>query len=95
MMTPRNKIKHFDASVKQRLLNLARKRDVDFNLILKRYAGERFLYRLSLSEEVDRFILKGATLFAVWSKEEFRATSDIDLLGSGSTGHEEIRQAIE
>ena len=31
----------------------------DFNLVLQRYAAERFLYRLSLSTAVDRFTLKG------------------------------------
>ena len=30
-------------------------RRLDFNLVLQRYAVERFLYRLSVSDEVDRF----------------------------------------
>jgi len=36
------------ASIHARLLNLAKARGEDFNLILARYAIERFLYRLSL-----------------------------------------------
>lgn len=36
------------ASIHARLLNLAKARDEDFNMILTRYAIERFLYRLGL-----------------------------------------------
>jgi len=41
---------------------------------------ERFLYRLSISNHADRFILKGALLFKVWAISEARATRDIDML---------------
>lgn len=71
------------ASVRQRLLDLARKRGADFQLILIQYAVERLLYRFSRSAYKERFILKGAMLFSVWSKEPFRATRDLDLLGKG------------
>jgi Nucleotidyl transferase AbiEii toxin, Type IV TA system len=71
------------ASVRQRLLNLARQRGEDFQLILVRYANERLLYRLSQSSHTSSFVLKGATLFSVWSDTPHRATRDIDLLGSG------------
>lgn len=71
------------ASVRQRLLNLAHERKADFQLILIHYAVERLLYRLSRSAYKDRFVLKGAMLFSVWSDEPFRATRDLDLLGKG------------
>lgn len=45
------------ASVRARLLNLARKQGTQFNLILVRYGVERLLYRLSRSEHSSRFIL--------------------------------------
>lgn len=51
------------ASIHARLLNLARDRGEDFNLILMRYAIERFLYRLSLVPARDVYWLKGALLF--------------------------------
>jgi hypothetical protein len=35
--------KNLAASVKQRLLNLSRKRGLDFNLVLTRYGVERIL----------------------------------------------------
>jgi len=51
------------ASVRQRLLDQARSKRVDFNLLLTRYGLERFLYRLGRSEYRERFVLKGAMLF--------------------------------
>ena len=41
---------------------------------------ERFLYRLSQTEHVDSFVLKGALLFRIWSTPDSRATRDIDFL---------------
>lgn len=72
------------ASLRARLLALAKARGDDFNLILNRYAIERWLYRLSISEDRDRLWLKGATLFALWMNTEHRPTRDADFLGSGS-----------
>jgi len=94
-MTPRDEIRDVAASVHQRLLNRARAAGTDFNLVLQRFVGERFLYRLGLTREVDRFTLKGAALFLVWTETGFRTTRDIDLLGTGSEDHEAIHQAIE
>lgn len=67
-------------SVRQRLLNLSRERREDYNLLLTRYAIERFLYRLSLSAHRANLILKGALLFQLWAREMHRATRDMDLL---------------
>lgn len=77
-------IKVVAASVRQRLLNLARERADDFNLLLTRYVHERLLYRLAHSPEVDRFVVKGATLFTLWSDLPHRSTRDLDLLGFGT-----------
>ena len=69
-------------SVFQRLLNYAKKHEENFNLLLSRYAMERFLYRLSKSEHSEKFVLKGALLFMVWEPDyDRRSTKDIDLLG--------------
>ncbi len=70
-------------SVRDRLLRRARERGEDFNFLLNRFAVERFLYRLSLSPHRDRFVLKGASLFAVWAAQPYRATRDIDIEGFG------------
>jgi predicted nucleotidyltransferase component of viral defense system len=67
--------------VRARLLALATPDTDEFQEVLVRYGRERFLYRLSKSEWRERFVLKGAALFAVWAAEPFRSTKDIDLLG--------------
>ncbi len=93
-MTPAKEIRNVPASVHQRLLNLARNQGVDFNLVLQRYAMERFLYRLSVSNQVDRFTLKGAALFRIWTEQELRPTRDIDLLASGPEDHATLRTSF-
>lgn len=82
------------ASVKQRLLNYAKHEKLDFNLVLKRYALERFLYRLSCSPYKKKFILKGAMLFYVWVREKVRATKDLDLLGVGNPSEQHLKKII-
>jgi hypothetical protein len=77
-------------SIHQRLLNLSRERGEDFNLVLTRYANERFLYRLAQSAYVDRFVLKGAMLFTVWTGQAHRPTRDVDLLGYGNNSEEAL-----
>jgi hypothetical protein len=51
--------------------------------VLGRYAIERFLYRLGRSKHRDKFALKGATLFTLWTGQTHRPTKDLDLLGRG------------
>ncbi len=66
--------------MRQRLLLLSRQRAEPFDLILVRYGIERLLYRLSRSPYVNRFLLKGAMLFAIWTERTYRPTRDVDLL---------------
>jgi len=77
-------------SVYQRLLNYAKEHREDFSLLLFRYGVERLLYRLSKSPHVDEFILKGASLFLVWTGQNYRVTKDADLLCSGPADVEHI-----
>lgn len=72
------------ASIRQRLLDRARTRGEDFQLVLDRFAVERLLYRLSISTHQDQFLLKGAMLFALWFDQPHRPTRDADFLGFGS-----------
>ena len=76
-----DKTKRLAASIQQRLLNIARDKHEDTNFVRVRYAIERLLYRLSQSKHADRFLLKGAMLFAVWSNQPYRPTKDVDLMG--------------
>ena len=71
------------ASVLARLLNLAKQRGDDYNLLLNRFALERLLCRVAASSHADRFLLKGALLFSLWYDQPHRPTRDADLLGYG------------
>jgi len=78
------------ASVRQRLLNIIRETGDDANLIWTRYATERLLYRLSVSEYAGDFVLKGAMLFMAWTGQSHRPTVDMDLLGHGEDSSERL-----
>lgn len=62
------------ASAKQRLLNRARAKKEDFNLLLTKYALERVLYRISQSSHREIFVLNGALLFELWTEQTHRST---------------------
>lgn len=81
-MSPRSS-RNIAASIRQRLLNLAHEQGEEFQFILTRYGLERLLYRLSLSQHAEDFLLKGAMLFAAWSEQIRRPTFDLDLAGKG------------
>ncbi|MDX8515753.1 nucleotidyl transferase AbiEii/AbiGii toxin family protein [Mesorhizobium sp. VK23E] len=83
------------ASILARLRNIARDKQTDNQLILRRYAIERLLYRLSISPHRDQFILKGAMLFTAWLNDPFRPTQDLDLLGFGNPAVTAIRSVFE
>jgi predicted nucleotidyltransferase component of viral defense system len=76
-------VSNVGASVRQRLLNLRDQTREDAQALFTQFAIERFLYRLSRSSLADRFVLKGAMLFRVWSGSLHRPTKDVDLLGFG------------
>lgn len=82
------------ASVRARLLNVAKAQGVDFNQVLVRFALERILYRLSQSEHADHFLLKGALLFTLWYDMPHRTTRDADLLGFGASDLESVAQTF-
>lgn len=76
-------IKDIAASIKARLINLAKENREEVQSVLIRYGVERFLYRLSCSKQSNKFLLKGAALFALWFNQPHRPTKDVDLLGFG------------
>jgi predicted nucleotidyltransferase component of viral defense system len=77
------KKKNTAASVRAKLKNKAKEKDVELQNLLVRFGNERLLYRLSLSAYQKSFMLKGASLFAIWMGEPHRPTKDMDLLGFG------------
>lgn len=78
------------ASIKQRLLNLARQDQSDFGIVLLAYALERLIYRLSISEHSQNFILKGGMLVTLWTVDQSRFTRDVDFLSFGSDDEESL-----
>ncbi|WP_248120508.1 nucleotidyl transferase AbiEii/AbiGii toxin family protein [Brevundimonas sp. EYE_349] len=77
-------------SVKDRLLNIARQEGRVFDVLLVRFALERLLYRLSVSEHRERFVLKGGMLVTVWVEDDNRVTRDADFLGHGDPDPERL-----
>ena len=91
-MKNREGLKNVAASVHARLLNVARRKQEDFNLLLIRHALERFLYRLSQSHNNEDFVLKGASLFVAWHDATERPTRDLDLLAYGDPDISRLEQ---
>lgn len=87
--------KNYAASIKQKLLNLARIRTDDYQLLLTKFALERVLARIAESRFQSSFILKGAMLFEIWSEKSHRATRDLDFLRFGSNEIEEIENIFK
>ncbi len=83
--------KNLAASVRDRLLALAKVRGENFQLLLTQFGLERLLYRLSQSAYRDRFILKGAMLFVLWSDRPHRPTRDVDFLAFGDSSEAGLR----
>lgn len=81
-------------SIRARLLTLAKDRNETFDLVLTRYALERFLFRLSKSSCREEFVLKGAMLFQIWGSSRHRATRDIDFLVLGEGDRNWIERRI-
>jgi predicted nucleotidyltransferase component of viral defense system len=77
-------------SVKDRLLDIARKDGRAFDVLLVRFALERLLYRLSVSEHRERFVLKGGMLVTTWIDDDNRVTRDADFLGHGDADPDKL-----
>lgn len=84
-------MKNVAASVRARLTNLGRAQGVGLDFMIERFAMGRLLWRLSNSSDADRFVLKGAQLFAIWEQNPHRPTRDIDFLGFGDPAVEAMR----
>jgi len=88
-------VTNISASIRQRLLNLARTRNEDFGLLLTKYALERILYRISQSKYRTVFVLKGALLFELWTEQAHRPTRDADFLSQGENDPVRLEAAFK
>lgn len=84
-------------SVKARLKNFAIKSGCTFQEALTYYGLERTIYRISISEYADNFVLKGGIfLYALFGRNYERATTDVDLLAQRiSNGSEEMKSVFQ
>lgn len=81
-------------NTKEELQKRARELNIALPKLLRHYAMERFLYRLSLSPLSDRFYLKGGMLLMGMGAGVARTTMDIDLLGRVSNSPDNIRSVV-
>lgn len=82
------------ASVRQRLLNLARSEGRDFQTVLVAFGPERLIWRLSVSAYRDQFFLKGGMPVTLWTSDPGRFTRDVDFLGFGAPDDERIKSVF-
>lgn len=82
-------------SVKDRLKNQAVASGKTFQETLTTYGLERTVYRLSVSDYMERFTLKGGIfLYALFDGEFSRATRDIDLLARNMPNNVETMRTV-
>jgi len=68
-------------SIKERLKNFAKDTGRTFQEALTYYGLERTIYRISVSEYAEHFVLKGGIfLYAIFDRNYERATTDVDFL---------------
>lgn len=84
-------------SIKARLKNFAVSNNITFQEALIYYGLERTVYRISVSEYAEHFVLKGGIfLYAIFDRNYERATTDIDLLARKiSNSSEEMKQVFK
>lgn len=82
-------------SVKARLKSFAIKSGCTFQEALTYYGLERAIYRISISEYADHFVLKGGIfLYAIFGRNYERATTDVDFLARRISNSSEEMKAI-
>ena len=65
-------------SLKAKIRNIAKDKNIPAQVILQNYMFERLLVRLSVSEYKEKFVLKGGMLVAAMVGLDNRATMDMD-----------------
>lgn len=63
---------------KDKLSNIARNKEVEYNFVLRFFMYNRFIERLSQSKYCDNFILKGVFYLSMLFGIDSRSTMDID-----------------
>lgn len=63
-------------------------------MVLVAFGLERLVYRLSVSDYRDRFVLKGGMLVTLWTADTGRFTRDIAFLAFGSDEEAALKEAF-
>ena len=83
-------------SLKAKIRNIAKQKNIPAQVILQNYMFERLLVRLAASTYKDKFVLKGGMLVAAIVGLDNRATMDLDTtLKNLPLTPEAIRSALE
>jgi len=69
-------------SIREKLLQLSRSENLNFQTLITRYFHERLLYRISVSKYSTNFCLKGGSLLYALKGLRVRPTVDIDMLAT-------------
>ena len=87
-------VKNHAKSVKTRLLNLMNSSGYKYMYLLARYFNERLLYRVSVSQYRDNFLLKGGSLLYAFNGLETRPTIDIDFMARQISRNHEVLERV-
>ena len=91
MKTVKNKGK----SIRTRLLNLKNATGHDYMYLLARYFNERLLYRVSVSDYRQNFLLKGDSLLYALDGLNARPTVDVDFMADKiSRGQNQLEEVF-
>jgi len=87
---------HSSWQLKEKVRKVAQGSSIKTQIILRTYAMERFLERLSLSSYRNFFVLKGGTLISSMVGLDVRSTMDVDATINGlPLSHELVKEMIE
>lgn len=85
-----------DMSLKAKIRNIAKAKNISAQAVLQNYLMSRFLYRLSRTDYKEKFVIKGGLLIASIVGIEHRATLDLDAtLRNLPLTENSIREAFE
>ena len=85
-----------DMSLKAKIRNIAKAKNISAQAVLQNYLMSRFLYRLSRTDYKEKFVIKGRLLIASIVGIEHRATLDLDAtLRNLPLTENSIREAFE
>jgi len=82
------------ASIRGRLITIAKHEDIPFQRILTLYKQEGLLHRMASTQLASSIVLKGGLLFFQLQGMVARPTKDIDLLGSSDRRAEGLLQEL-